>query len=115
MLEMSWDPSAAFRTAMEEQLKQLRTTLDAVDDGDEHAEEMRRRLQEQIDDLDRRVAGLTIAGGSAKAKKPGVEKPALPAVASSRADIRAKVWSRLREVARPDSRFHCKLSIYRVL
>ena len=55
---MSWDPTTATRDAMADQLEKLQRTIIAVDPSDTDASEMQRRLQAQIDDLQRRIDGI---------------------------------------------------------
>lgn len=112
---MSWDPSAALRDAMEEQLTHLRRTLSAVTPGDEHAEEMQRRLQTQIDDIEGRILKMNRPTGASSSDDVEHQQKVIPnrpptlSTATEKSDIRAKVWTELRKVALPDSRFHCKI------
>jgi len=57
-MNMSWDPTTAMRVAMADQLANLQRVSNAVDPNDEDAPEMQRRLQAQIDDLQRRIEGI---------------------------------------------------------
>jgi len=57
-MNMSWDPTTAMRDAMADQLDKLQRTMSAVDPSDTDASEMQRRLQAQIDDLQRRIDGI---------------------------------------------------------
>lgn len=59
-MNMSWDPTTVMREAMADQLEMLIKTSKAVDPSDEDAPEMQRRLQAQIDDLERRIHAIDI-------------------------------------------------------
>lgn len=119
---MSWDPSSAFRAAMEEQLARINKTIAAIDVNDADAEEMNRRLKTQRDDLESRLNGpghSTTSVSTAGERKPeavnsispqsdGSGSPAL----MSKAAIRAEIGPELLKVAIPDSRFHCKAALH---
>lgn len=115
---MSFDPSVAFRAAMEEQLARIDQTIKAVEPSDADADEMRERLQVQGDDLRRRLQTTinTRAMSTANAAAETTKLSTLPAAATrmsesdkrSREEIRVEIWPRLRKVALPDSRFDCE-------
>jgi len=69
---MSWDPTTAMRDAMVDQFEKLQRVMNAVDVNDKDAPEMQRRLQAQIDDLQRRIGGID----DSKSRSVGEKTPA---------------------------------------
>jgi len=71
-MDMSWDPTTAMRDAMVDQFEKLQRVMNAVDVNDKDAPEMQRRLQAQIDDLQRRIGGID----DSKSRSVGEKTPA---------------------------------------
>jgi len=128
---MSFDPSAAFRVAMEEQLARIAQTMDAIETDDPDALEMRKRLETQREDLQRRLEKMNVNANRTQEQEPEAvltptRTPTVSAVTSQRFPqtdaesapenagtkeaIRAQICQNLRDVAIPDSRFNCKRS-----
>jgi len=90
---MSWDPTTAMRDAMADQLEKLRRTIVAVDPSDTDASEMQRRLQAQIDDLQRRIDGID----STKSGSAVNESTTVPAAQAKTAETGSDVTSQPNE------------------
>ena len=87
-MTMSWDPTTAMRDAMAEQLGKLQRTMGAVDPSDTDASEMQRRLQAQIDDLQRRIDGIDSTKRTSTAVSESMPVPAPQAkVPETRSDV----------------------------
>ena len=92
-MNMSWDPTTAMRDAMADQLEKLQRTMSAVDPSDTDASEIQRRLQAQIDDLQRRIAGID----STKRSSAVNESTTVPAAQAKAAETRSDVTSQTNE------------------
>lgn len=81
-MNVSWDPTTVMRDAMADQLEMLIKTSRAVDPNDEDAPEMQRRLQAQIDDLERRIHAIDIKKSTQPSPTQSTPTETKPAVAS---------------------------------
>jgi len=108
---------------MEEQLARIDQTIKAIEPSDADANEMRKRLEVQADDLRRRLkttittratsTSIAAAEITPVSTLPAASPRLMPTSESDEAsrlkeEIRVEIWPRLRKVALPDSRFDCK-------